>query len=420
MPSERMTCNMRRSLEVSRPYWQVFLTAFSHTPSSVRSLILIPVVLLGSVYATQALTENLLYSFAGNPDGAGPYASLVRHSGILYGTTVSGGTFGDGTVFEVTTKGKEKVLHSFSGGADGTLPYGSLVFDKLGNLYGTTAGGGTLDNGTVFEISSSGVKTTRYAFAGGTDGSRPYAGLVFDQQGNLYGTTGSGGTFGNGTVFRLSPSGTETVLYSFTGGADGGAPLAGLILDDKGNLYGTTSGGGLSGCAGYSGCGVVFKVTTSGGSEQVLHSFAQNMVDGFSPSFGRLVRDTAGNLYGTTWQGGVNDRGTVFKLAKSGVESVLFSFDHGNEGYNPIGSLILDKYGNLYGTTFYTGNVGACGSVFEVSPSTGFQLLYDFTINRTDGCNPFAGLAFGTTGTLFGITYGGGTFGKGAVFELIP
>jgi uncharacterized repeat protein (TIGR03803 family) len=322
-------------------------------------------------------------------------------------------------VFEITTKGKEKVLHSFSGGAGGALPLGSLVFDKLGNLYGTTAGGGILDNGTVFEISSSGAKTTLYAFGGGTDGSGPQAGLVFDKQGNLYSTTVNGGIFGHGTVFKLSPSGTETVLYSFTGGADGGAPWAGLILGPKGNLYGTTSGGGLGGCTGYNGCGVVFKVTTSG-SEEVLHSFSQDMVDGFTPSFGSLVRDIAGTLYGTTWQGGAYDHGAVFKLAKSGAESVLFSFDHGNTGYNPIGTLILDKYGNLYGTTFYTGNVGACGAVFEMNPSTGFQLLYDFTIDRTDGCNPYAGLVFGTKGTLYGITSAGGTFGKGAVFVLTP
>src|SRR4030088_972781 len=151
MRSERMTCQMRHTLGVSR-LGEILLKTLFAAPSSARFFILPSVLLFGCVEATQAQTERLLYSFAGNPDGDGPYASLVRHNGIFYGTTRSGGTFGHGTVFEITTKGKEKVLHSFSGGADGALPLGSLVFDKLGNLYGTTAGGGILDNGTVFEI----------------------------------------------------------------------------------------------------------------------------------------------------------------------------------------------------------------------------------------------------------------------------
>src|ERR1700716_3135816 len=171
MRSERMTCQMRHTLRVSR-LWKILLKTLYAVPSSAR-LLLPSVLLFGSVEATQAQTERLLYSFAGSPDGAGPYASLVRHNGVFYGTTRSGGTFGDGTVFKVTIKGKETVLHSFSGGADGSFPYGSLVFDKLGNLYGTTSGGGTFNNGTVFEITSSDTEAVLYAFKGGADGSNP-------------------------------------------------------------------------------------------------------------------------------------------------------------------------------------------------------------------------------------------------------
>jgi uncharacterized repeat protein (TIGR03803 family) len=417
MRSERMTCQMRHTLRVSR-LWKILLKTLFAVPLSARFFILPSVLLFGSVEAMQAQTEHLLYSFAGNPDGAVPYASLVRHNGIFYGTTVSGGTFGDGTVFKVTITGKETVLHSFSGGADGSFPYGSLVFDKLGNLYGTTSGGGTFNSGTVFEITSSGTEAVLYAFTGGADGSTPYAGLVFDKLGNLYGTTFVGGTFNSGTVFKLSPSRVETVLYSFTGGADGNGPIAGLVLDPSGNLYGTTPAGGMS-CLGGSGsgCGVVFEVTS--GSEKVLHSFTGDVVDGLLPSYGSLARAGA-RLYGTTWQGGQNDRGTVYEVNTSGGETVLFSFLVGVTGYTPNGTLIFDKYGNLYGTTVNSGTPGGCGAIFEISPSAGFLILYDFTINRPDGCNPYGGLVRDTKGNLYGTTANGGTFGKGTLFELTP
>jgi uncharacterized repeat protein (TIGR03803 family) len=292
-----------------------------------------------------------------------------------------------------------------------------VVFDKQGNLYGTTSVGGAFNSGTVFMISSYGTETVLYSFTGGADGAVPYDGLIFDRHGNLYGTTAGGGAFGQGTVFKMPSSGGETVLYSFTGGADGGGPLAGVVLGPHGDLYGTTYGGGLA-CLGVSGgCGVVFAVTPSG-SETVLHEFVENEVDGFSPYSG-VVLDHGGNLYGTTKLGGEADRGTIFEAYQSGGETVLFGFVVSELGYTPTGNLVLDKSGNVYGTALYS--EPGCGVIFEMSPPDGYQVLYIFGFNRPgDGCNPYAGVIFGAKGSLYGTTTYGGISNKGAVYELIP
>src|ERR1700728_377062 len=232
----------------------------------------------------QTPTETVLHTFGSVPKGAYPYAGVIRGSaGHLYGTTYQGGTANAGVVYGVDTAGHETVLYSFTGLTDGGNPYAGVAPDSAGNLYGTTSAGGSAQGsagyGVVFKLSTAGQETVLYTFTGGTDGANPYAGsLIRDSAGNLYGTTAYGGTSGAGVVFKLSTAAQETVLYSFTGGSDGGYPYAGVTRDSSGNLYGTTSYGGT---AYY---GVVFKVNTAG-QETVLYSFAGG-ANGASPYAG--------------------------------------------------------------------------------------------------------------------------------------
>jgi uncharacterized repeat protein (TIGR03803 family) len=335
----------------------------------------------GVFQLTPSRTEKVLYSFKKQ---SAPNGNLVLDSqGNLYGTTAAGGGWQQGTVFKVTPSGTEKVLHSFGGyrskKVDGSIPFAGVIFDAQGNLYGTTAGGGNnacnqgYGCGLVFKLTPSGKETLLYKFKGGTDGWGPGGPLLFDKNGNLYGTTGWGGNtgcyqnFGCGTVFKLSPSGTETVLYRFTGGADGASPTGALVFDSQGNLYGTTPRGGIvnSNCS--VGCGVVFKLTPSG-AETVLYSFTGG-ADGASPQ-GGLAIDSQGNLYGVTadlYYGGSSwNWGTIFEVTPSGTETILHSFTAGADGANPQGSLIFDSQGNVYGTTYFEGlNLG---TVFKLTP----------------------------------------------------
>jgi uncharacterized repeat protein (TIGR03803 family) len=259
-----------------------------------------------------------------------------------------------------------------------------------------------------------------HAFAGGNDGSTPTAGLVRDKSGNLYGTTFSGGSqASSGTVYKLARDGTETVLYAFQGGSDGGNPYAGLIMDKAGNLYGTTEYSGSGNCI--SGCGVVFKVAP-GGTETVLHAFDYS--DGSYPVAG-VIMDKAGNLYGTTACGG-SVEGTAFKLARDGTETVLHNFTDRPDGANPYGSLVMDKSGNLYGTTFQggeeCGNYGSsCGAVFKIAPDGTETVIHAFHKLKGDGILPFAGLITDGKGNLYGtttaLTWQSAT---GTIFELTP
>jgi uncharacterized repeat protein (TIGR03803 family) len=320
---------------------------------------------------------------------------------------------------------KEKVLIQFSG-TNGWYPYAGLVQDAQGNLYGTTAGGGYYGTGNVFKLDTSGNETMLYSFnyPGTGDGETPEAGLVLDAQGNLYGTTYQGGANFRGTVFKLDTSGNETLLYSFTGtGGDGAYPYAGLVLDAQGNLYGTTYYGGLGNCNDKVavGCGVVFKLDTSG-NETVLYSFTGTGGDGKYPYAG-LVLDAQGNLYGTTYQGGANFGGTVFKLDTTGKETVLYSFGSTRgDGVGPGAGLVLDAQGNLYGTTFQGGGTGCmgsgCGTVFKVDASGKETVLYSFTGTGGDGENPVAVLVRDAQGNLYGTTEYGGASYVGTVFEL--
>jgi uncharacterized repeat protein (TIGR03803 family) len=309
--------------------------------------------------------ETVLYTFnffTANGYGQ-PTGNVIRDSaGNFYGTTFIGQAdvgYGYGVVYKVNTSGNATVLHNFTGGADGGNPYGGVILDSKGNLYGTASGGGAAGDGVVFKINTSGQETVLYSFTGGTDGGFPYGSIIADSAGNFYGTTNGGGEAGAGVVFKIDGSGSETVLYSFSGGADGAYPLAGLIRDPAGNFYGTTSGGGAAGE------GVVFKVDTSG-NETVLHSFTGG-ADGGDPLWVVLARDSAGDLYGTTSSGGTANAGVVFKIDTLGNESVLHSFTGGADGGSPYTGVILGPEGQLYGATAFGGRANV-GVVFEMKP----------------------------------------------------
>jgi uncharacterized repeat protein (TIGR03803 family) len=317
-------------------------------------------------------TYKVLYSFAGGSDGVGPSGNLLDVTGTLYGTTQRGGGTGCGgngcgTVFEITKNGAEVVVYRFKGGSDGASPVGGLLYVN-GTLYGATnEGGGTgcssgLGCGTVFDVAKSGQETVLHRFMGGADGS--YPGALINVNGTLYGATGEGGSgcngSGCGTVFKITTSGKKSSLYDFQGGADGTDPVA--LIDVGGKLYGTTFYGGATvhAICGPAGCGTVFKLTMSG-SEQVLHSFNPNHNDGALPGAGLL--DVGGTLYGTTEFGGrggtcdspVGGCGTVFKITTSGKESVLASFSGGHDGAIPTAGLINVR-DTLYGTTSMGGS----------------------------------------------------------------
>jgi len=328
----------------------------------------------------------------------------------------------------------EKILHNFDNTTleDGYSPYGNLVLDASGNLYGTTVLGGnnSLEGlGTVFELKpkTGGGWTEQILYNFGnnaTDAVYPYAGLILDSSGNLYGTTSEGGSFGYGTVFELSlkaGSWTETILYNFDdNGTDGINPYGSLIFDSTGNLYGTTGLGGVDSE------GTVFELTLTAGTwtETVLHSFSET--DGYEP-FANVIFDSAGNLYGTTLYGGVYDYGTVFELASvsgSWTETTLHSFnDNFTDGYFPGAGLIIDSAGNLYGTTT-EGGVDGYGMVFELKPKAGGgwteTVLHNFNDNGKDGFYPYAGLIFDASGNLYGTTSSGGVNSEGTVFEVMP
>jgi uncharacterized repeat protein (TIGR03803 family) len=320
----------------------------------------------GTVFTlTAAGAERVLYSFKGGSDGMSPlYGALTRLNGVLYGTTSRGGPSDDGTVFRITTGGAEKVLYAFKGGKDGNFPMAGLT-SVGGALYGTTSEGGPNNDGTVFKMSTAGAERILHAFRGGKDGANPAAGLV-DVGGTLYGTTRFGGASNNGTVFKIATSGKEKVIHAFAGtaGHDGANPLAGLT-DVNGTLYGTTSYAGLASSSA-PGSGTVFKITTSG-REQLLHTFT-GAPDGANPGYGNLAL-VGHTLYGTTQNGGttigVTGAGTVYKVALSGSDEVLHDFMAGNDGYNP--QAVTYASGKLFGTTGMGGK-GYEGTAYTLRP----------------------------------------------------
>jgi uncharacterized repeat protein (TIGR03803 family) len=341
-------------------------------------------------------------------NGASSVGALVEDShGNLFGTTLQSGAYYDGTVFEVASgSGTITTLATFKG-TNGADPAGGLVVDASGNLFGTTFSGGPANSGTVFEIvSGSGTITTLASF-NGTNGNSPNGGLVEDSLGNLFGTTAYGGTAGDGTVFEVAAgSGTITTLASFNG-TNGAYPSAGLVRDASGNLFGTASAGGTAAS------GTVFEVASGSGAITTLASF--NGANGSTPS-GRLVEDASGNLFGTASSGGASAYGTVFKVASgSGAITTLATFNRTNGDY-PSGNLALDASGNLFGTT--AGSISTDnGTVFEVASGSG-TITTLATFSGTNGSNPSGGLVTDGVGNFFGTAQAGGTYGAGTVFQV--
>jgi len=322
----------------------------------------------GTVYKLdKADKETVLYSFAGGSDGANPLAGLTADSsGNFYGTTEGGGTSGVGTVFELSKKGKESVLYTFTGGTDGCYPTGELLRDSAGNLYGVTENcGGSGIYGTLFKLSKNGQFTVLHGFGGyPSDGAYPsYTAVLMDKAGNIYGITEEGGVANSGTVYKLSKAGKITILYSFAGGdLDGCDAFGDPIMDKQGNLYGTTNA-----CTSHS-VGMVWKVSQKG-KETVLHTFAGGSSDGAEPMAG-VITDAKGNLYGDTYQGGSYGLGTVYKLDKKGTLTLLHTFD-GSDGSYLYAGVIRDAAGNLYGAALDggtgTGCRNGCGTVWQIT-----------------------------------------------------
>jgi uncharacterized repeat protein (TIGR03803 family) len=402
-------------------------------------------LLASGVFAT-AQRETILYRFQGSEQGDGslPDAGVIADKfGNLYGTTTDGGFLGHGVVYELSppvppaTVWTEAILYRFTGSPDGAGPFAGLAFDGAGNLYGTTAIGGASPNcsfgcGTVFELAPPAdagqpwAESVIYSF-GGSDGATPFAAVILDQAGNIYGTTMAGGASDGGTVFELSPPQapnqpwSESVLHDFTTGSDGGGPIGPVAFDGAGNLYGAAYNGGKFGM------GTVFKLTPStGGSwaETVLHNFGDvNSKDGANPSSG-LVITTSGEMAGTTPLGGSHGAGTVYGLrppSKPGgawAYAVLYNFGMSStDGATPLGVTLAN--GDLYGTT-YGGGVNGWGTVFQLVPSKRTwreTVLYNFK-GGSDGIRPEAGLLIHDS-ALFGTTSAGGDSNEdGIVFEI--
>jgi uncharacterized repeat protein (TIGR03803 family) len=409
---------------------------------NLRPRLIVAVVLTATMISAHgvkaATTYKSLHKFTGQ-DGAVPISGLIfDEAGNLYGTTYVGGASSLGTAFELTlnTNGTwtEKLLYSFcslKNCGDGENPLGALIFDQSGNLYGTAYDGGAYGYGAVFQLSpnvdGTWTESVLHSFSG-PDGALPTGGLTFDGSGNLYGATIDGGAFNWGAVFELTPNvdgtWTESILHSFSDGTDGGAPLAGLIFDQAGDIYSTTVQGGTYGE------GVVFELTpTSDGSwtEKVLHGFTGGK-DGCFPATG-LIFDRSGNLYGTTECGGFVSFFRLMPNSKGGwKEKVLFLIKASKDGSIPAGSLIFDQSGNLYGMTREggssncVGGTNGCGVVFEIAPTSNGAwketVLHRFADHP--GSFPLDALTFDKAGNLYGTTEGDGSNTFGSVFEITP
>ncbi|MGA7217955.1 MAG: choice-of-anchor tandem repeat GloVer-containing protein [Candidatus Sulfotelmatobacter sp.] len=417
------------------------------TPPKIFLALFAGAACLAAVHAT-AQTETVLYSFNNSTKvqgGKSPEAPVIFDAaGNLYGTTYYGGNGGStgcarnggcGTVFELVPQAgggwTEKVLHNFGHAQDGYNPAAGLVFDKAGNLYGTTVYGGKKYCGIVFELSpESGGHwnyTVIYDFCSQSedaDGDLPYGSLIFDSAGNLYGATAEGGLYGTGTVFELSPnaggSWSEKVLYSFGSSFENGwFPSAPLTLDSAGNLYGAAaSGGNYDSEVCPFGCGVVFELAKTNGewSENVLYSFSTSGTDCVQPN-GGLIFDPAGNLYGTSFYGA-----GMFELTPQTGGTWTETVTDISGGAYPEAGLVRGASGNLYGTTLSGGNHSSTGIVFELSPAAGggFTQRTLFEFNGKDGADPYASLTLDALGNLYGTTYKGGAEGGGTVFEITP
>jgi uncharacterized repeat protein (TIGR03803 family) len=405
-------------------------------PTSSKVICILFVFCAATAIPSPAQVLTTLHSFNGS-DGAAPYGLVRASDGNFYGTTWRGGSnsdqyvcpYGCGTVFRITPSGTLTTLYSFcsqTSCGDGANPLAGLVQASDGNFYGTTSGGGAYESGTVFKITPTGTLTTLYSFCSQRncpDGASPYAGLVQGSDGNFYGTTAYGGILNEdcggtcGTVFQITPSGALITLYNFCSQpncADGYAPFSGLIQASDGNFYGETGGYGEGG-------GTVFKITPTGTLTTLYNSCSQpNCADGSNPG-GGLVQASDGNFYGTTAFGGANNQGTVFKITPSGTLTTLYSLSGSpNNGAGPS-ALIQASDGNFYGATTWGGASGY-GTIFKITPSGTLTTLHSF--DYTDGAYPQAGLVQANDGNFFGTTSHGGASsncdgGCGTVFRLV-
>lgn len=401
-------------------YQELLLTFLKIIPLLVLAIVVFP-------QSARGQTLKTILTFNGATDGAYSSSGLVPdHKGNLYGTTQAGGifNFNGGTVFSVDLGGAETVLHSFcaeSNCGDGSTPYGGVILDTLGNLYGATSGGGRYDDGVVFSLSPAGEETVLYSFKGlaAGDGTAPaYGSLVRDGEGTLYGATLNGGeactytSAGCGVVYKIDTTGKETILHRFSGGDDGGLPPANPIYAG-GTLYGTTFRGGTNGC------GTVYSIGTKG-FLKIVYNFSCS-VGGWGPNAG-LTWDSNDTLYGTTSFGGFRSEGTIFKLVPStGIATFLYDFQGGTiDGCVPgLGSLTLDPAGNIYGITSFCGANGF-GIIFELDSTGTETVLYNFPGGAYGG-TPQSTLLRTVTGDFFGTTYFSGDLSCcGTVFEFTP
>jgi len=383
------------------------------------------VVGLAVVATPRALAQTLseVYSFNGGSNGGIPLSGLTRGAkGALYGTTSVGGS-GYGTLFKLEPSGSSwtfSLLHTFTSGADGASPTARLRFGTDGKLYGTTPLGGSSGAGTVFRLAPSG-ESVLYSFLGGSDGSQPSSGdLVFDHAGNIYGTTSYGGSASNGTVFELvrhkKGKWSEKLLYSFGQGTDGAVPVGGVLFDKAGSLYGTTSMGGAYGY------GTVYQLKRSGSvwTETILYNF-QDGNDGGTPYAG-LIRDKSGNLYGATVSGGSGQGGTVFELTP-GTGGWTFTVLYSIAGWSvsgPFRDLFLDASGDIYGTTHCDGTYQT-GTVYELTPSNGtWTEKWEYDFQTSGGYFLFSSPVVDKEGNVYGTASVGGPNNYGVVFEITP
>lgn len=355
----------------------------------------------------EAQSFKILYAFTGGTDGGSPQSAVIQDkAGNLYGTTYAGGSHQAGTIYELSLGGKETVLYSFNGATDSGFPYAALTMDTAGNFYGVAEGGEGAQEGTAFKLDTQRHFTVLHTFVGSpNDGESPWSNLILDPAGNLYGVTEGGGTFQNGIVYKIDTSGNFSVLHNFAGEPDGNSPYGALVMDSTGALYGTSRHGGSAQR------GAVFKID-SAGNESVMASFVGG--EGDSPMAG-MIEDSAGNFYGTLLSGGDDDNGEVFKMDPTGKITTFYEFGGGKRGVNPYGALVMDSAGNLYGTTFQ-GGLYQYGEVFKFDTSGNATVLHSFS--GKDGAFPYAGLYIDAAGTLYGTTTAGGPNGAGVVYKI--
>jgi uncharacterized repeat protein (TIGR03803 family) len=400
--------------------------------------VLAVLALVATLVSKGSAGTKIIYSFGGDTDGEYIDSDLVMDSaGNIYGTSVQGGDFGAGTVFELTHSGDawtHTVLYSFTGGVDGGEPYKGVTLDAKGNLYGTAVTGGMGLSceggcGVVYKLTKSGkswVQSVIYSFNGGDDGSGPGSGVTFDKSGTLFGMTPTGGAYGLGVVYQLKPDPNGnwkfSVLHAFTGGTDGANASAGrLILDKSENLYGVATTGGANGQ------GVVFRLMRAASGHvflQTLYAFKGQPDAGFP--YGGLTFDAQGNLYGTTYYDGENNLGAVYELTnKNGqwAESVLYSFEGGSDGSSSLSNLVFDASGNLYGTTSEGGAGCGCGVIFKLAPGTNGgwteSVAYRFQ-GAPDGGFAYNGMVGDTAGNFYGTTVHGGFTDDGTIYKFNP